>query len=70
MSFVILHSSTHKRHNTLYINTITAARAKFKNFKLKISLCAQLAVSSEKKCKYCAEAELRVMCCDGEMVRV
>ena len=47
-SFVILHNNTHKQHNTLYTNTIRAARSKLKNFELKISLCAQLAVLSDK----------------------
>ena len=48
LSFTILHNNTHKQHNTLYTSIITAARSKFKNFELKISLCAQLAVLSNK----------------------
>ena len=48
LSFAILHNNTHKQHNTLYTITITAARSKLKNFELKISLCAQLAVLSDK----------------------
>lgn len=48
MSFANLHNNIPKQHNTLYTSTITAARSKLKNFELKISLCAQLAVLSDK----------------------
>ena len=48
LSFAILHNNTHKQHNTLYTSTITAARSKLENFGPKISLCAQLAVLSDK----------------------
>jgi len=48
LSFAILHNNIYKQYNTLYTSTITAARSKLKNFELKISLCAQLAVLSDK----------------------
>ena len=47
-SFVILHNNTHKQHNTLYTNTIRAARSKLKNFELMISFCSLLAVLCDK----------------------
>lgn len=57
-SFAILHNNTHKQHNTLYTSTITAARSKLKNFELKISLCAQLAVLSDKNANIVQERSL------------
>lgn len=58
MSFAILHNNTHKRANMLYINIIMTARAKFKNFELKISSHAQLAVLSDKNANIVQERSL------------
>ena len=58
LSFTILHNNTHKRDNALYISVITAARSKLKNFELKISLCAQLAVLSDKNANIVQERSL------------
>ena len=58
-SFVILNNNTHKQHNTLYTTTIRAARSKLKNFELKISLCAQLAVLSDKNANIVQERSFR-----------
>ena len=44
-------SSAHQP-NLLYTNNITL-HAKLTNFEQKISLCVQLAVLSDEKCKYC-----------------
>lgn len=57
-SFVILHNSTHKRDNTLYISAITPARPKLKNFEPKISSHAQLAVLSDKNANIVQERSL------------
>ena len=48
----LLHIYTLKRHNTLNIKTIIAARSKLTNFELKISSRVQLAVLSDQECKY------------------
>ena len=58
LSFANLHNDTNKQHNTLYTSTITAARSKLKNFELKISLCAQLAVLSDKNANIVQERSL------------
>lgn len=58
-SFAILHNNTHKQHNTLYTSTITTARSKLENFELKISLCAQLAVLSDKNANIVQERSFR-----------
>lgn len=58
LSFAILHNSTHKRANTLYISIIMTARSKLKNFELKISLYAQLAVLSNKNANIVLERSL------------
>ena len=70
LSFANLHNDTNKQHNTLYTSTITAARSKLKNFELKISLCAQLAVLSDKNANIVLQSVVRLLCYDGEMVRV
>lgn len=58
LSFAILHNNIYKQYNTLYTSTITAARSKLKNFELNISLCAQLAVLSDKNANIVQERSL------------